>query len=97
MDPTGYDVLNVVALKKMATAPAVARTLDLDIAAVEDALRPLGAGRFHESPLSPSMIFDRVMASEGRRGTIGRSEERAQAHPQARSEQSSTAASSTAS
>ena len=41
MDPTGYDVLNVVALKKMATAPAVARTLDLDIAAVEDALRAL--------------------------------------------------------
>lgn len=41
MDPTGYDVLNVVALKKMATAPAVARTLDLEIAAVEDALRAL--------------------------------------------------------
>lgn len=34
MDPTGYDVLNVVALKKMATAGAIAPTLGLDVDAV---------------------------------------------------------------
>lgn len=33
--------------------------------AVEDALKPLGVGRFHEVPLSPSMIFDRVAAATG--------------------------------
>jgi len=35
MDPTGYDVLNVVALKKMASAPAVADTVGLAAAAVD--------------------------------------------------------------
>ena len=34
MDPTGYDVLNVVALKKMATADAIARTLGLEASTV---------------------------------------------------------------
>lgn len=41
MDPTGYDVLNVVALKKMATAAAVAHTLGLDVGTAQDALRAL--------------------------------------------------------
>ncbi|WP_420120610.1 hypothetical protein [Nakamurella sp.] len=41
MDPTGYDVLNVVALKKMATAASVAHTLGLDVGTAQDALRAL--------------------------------------------------------
>lgn len=41
MDPTGYDVLNVVALKKMATAAAIAHTLDLDAAVADEALQAL--------------------------------------------------------
>lgn len=41
MDPTGYDVLNVVALKKMATAAAIAHTLDLDVVVVDAALQAL--------------------------------------------------------
>lgn len=41
MDPTGYDVLNVVALKKMATAAAIAETVGLGVAAVDEVLGPL--------------------------------------------------------
>lgn len=41
MDPTGYDVLNVVALKKMAAADAIARTLGLDLPAVRPVLDAL--------------------------------------------------------
>ncbi|WP_395727540.1 hypothetical protein [Nakamurella sp.] len=43
MDPTGYDVLNVVALKKMATAAAIAETVGIGVAAVDDVLGPLAA------------------------------------------------------
>lgn len=38
MDPTGYDVLNAVALKKMATASMIAGTLGADVGTVEATL-----------------------------------------------------------
>lgn len=41
MDPTGYDVLNVVALKKMADAAAVAPMVGLDVGAVATAFGSL--------------------------------------------------------
>lgn len=44
MDPTGYDVLNVVALKKMATADAVGDVVGLDVATASGVLDSL-AGR----------------------------------------------------
>lgn len=41
MDPTGYDVLNVVTLKKMAGAAAVAPMVGLDVGAVQTAFGSL--------------------------------------------------------
>lgn len=41
LDRTGYDVLNVVALKKMADARAVARDTGIDVATVQGVLKAL--------------------------------------------------------
>ncbi len=43
LDVAGYDVLNVVALKKMATASAVAAVLGTGVGAVDDALAGLAS------------------------------------------------------
>lgn len=54
--PTPLNELGVKGVGEAGTIP-VATVI---ASAVEDALKPLGVGRFHEVPLSPSQIFDRV-------------------------------------
>ncbi|MEJ8573144.1 hypothetical protein [Microbaculum marinum] len=34
------------------------------ISGIEDALNPLGAGHFHEAPVFPHMIFEKLEAGE---------------------------------
>lgn len=67
--PTPLNELGIKGVGEAGTIP-VATVI---ASAVEDALRPLGAGRFHESPLSPSMIFDRVMASRNEQSSTAAS------------------------
>jgi carbon-monoxide dehydrogenase large subunit len=56
--PTPLNELGVKGVGEAGTIP-VATVI---ASAVEDALKPLGVGHFHEVPLSPSQIFDRVSA-----------------------------------
>jgi carbon-monoxide dehydrogenase large subunit len=57
--PTPLNELGMKGVGEAGTIP-VATVI---ASAVEDALRPLGVGHFHEAPLSPSMIFDRIAAA----------------------------------
>jgi carbon-monoxide dehydrogenase large subunit len=57
--PTPLNELGMKGVGEAGTIP-VATVI---ASAVEDALKPLKVGRFHEVPLSPSQIFDRVAAA----------------------------------
>jgi carbon-monoxide dehydrogenase large subunit len=58
--PSPLNELGIKGVGEAGTIPVAA----VIASAVEDALRPLGVGSFHEVPLSPSIIHDRVFVAK---------------------------------
>ena len=59
--PSPLNPLGMKGVGEAGTIPVAA----VIASAVEDALRNAGAGKFHEVPLSPSMIHDRLYGAGG--------------------------------